>query len=93
MVASTSRFDKASSPQPEMRCTCDESLLCEVNGVLRTSGYSALTYLRCEVNDGVLTLTGNVPSFYLKQLAQHYAARTTGVKKIHNQVFVVDERS
>ncbi len=38
--------------------------------VLRSSGYLALRGLRCQVRDGIIFITGVVPSFYLKQVAQ-----------------------
>jgi hypothetical protein len=37
---------------------------------LGACGYPALRGVRCEYADGVLTLRGSVPSFYLKQVAQ-----------------------
>ena len=35
---------------------------------LRRSAYSELRNLSCDFSGGVLTLTGRVPSYYLKQL-------------------------
>ena len=40
--------------------------------------------------DGVLTLCGRVPTFYLKQVLQARLMDMEGVAKIHNQVKVVN---
>ena len=42
-----------------------------------------------EHHDGVLTVRGRVPSFYLKQLLQTVLKRVDGVERINNQVDVV----
>jgi len=42
-----------------------------------------------EFSDGVLTLRGRVPSFYLKQILQTWLRRLDGVEQIDNQVDVV----
>jgi len=43
--------------------------------------------------DGVLTLAGCVPTFYLKQILQTLLKNIDGVSRIDNQVEVVDIRS
>ena len=45
--------------------------------------------IECEYRDGVLTLRGRVPSFYLKQMAQTVLKEINGVERIDNQVDVV----
>ena len=40
--------------------------------------------------DGVLTLRGRVPTFYLKQMLQTHLLRLDGVARIRNQVDVVN---
>jgi hypothetical protein len=42
-----------------------------------------------EHRDGVLTVRGRVPTFYLKQLLQTILKRIDGVERINNQVDVV----
>jgi osmotically-inducible protein OsmY len=44
--------------------------------------------LECEVYDGVLILSGRVPSFFEKQVAQETLAGLAGVKRIINCVEV-----
>ncbi len=45
-----------------------------------------LAYTWC---DGVLTLRGRVPSYFLKQIAQAIAASVAGVAAVDNQLEVV----
>lgn len=88
MVSSMIRFDKAASPLPT-RDTCDDDRLQrEVSNHLQSSGYAALAGLECQVDRRKLTLYGSVPSYYLKQLAQHYAGRAKGLETIDNHVAV-----
>jgi osmotically-inducible protein OsmY len=54
---------------------------------LRECGYQSLANLSCEVTDGVVILSGVVPSFYLKQLAQE-TVRRAAVARIDNRVEV-----
>lgn len=56
---------------------------------LRRSGYPFLRSIKCEFRGGVTVLSGTVPTFYLKQLAQALAAHTPGVGQIENGVQVV----
>ena len=41
------------------------------------------------VNQGHVRLTGRVPSYYLKQLAQHITLQIEGVAGIHNELNVI----
>jgi osmotically-inducible protein OsmY len=55
---------------------------------LRESPYSAVRRLSCEFAGGVLTLRGNVASFFHKQVAQQSVAGLEGVDQVDNQVNV-----
>jgi osmotically-inducible protein OsmY len=55
---------------------------------LRRSGYPQLRSVQCEVRRGVARLTGTVPTFHLKQVAQELAAHTLGVWQVENRVQV-----
>jgi len=55
---------------------------------LRGNAYLALKYVSCECRDGVLTLRGCVPSYYLKQVAQAAVAAIDGVSRIKNEIEV-----
>ena len=50
--------------------------------------YRFATCVRCDFQDGVLVLTGNVPSTYLKQLALSHVATIDGVDRIENRIAV-----
>jgi osmotically-inducible protein OsmY len=45
--------------------------------------------LWCEFNEGQLYLRGQVPSFYLKQLAQEAVVGIEGVRQVVNDIEVV----
>jgi hypothetical protein len=45
--------------------------------------------VECEFADGVLTLRGRVPTFYLKQVLQARLSELDGVAEIRNHVDVV----
>lgn len=55
---------------------------------LQGSAYPSMRRLECEVYDGVLILSGRVPSFFEKQVAQETLAGLAGVKRIINCVEV-----
>jgi hypothetical protein len=55
---------------------------------LRRSGYLAMEHLSCAFRDGVLTLRGRLPSYYLKQIALAVVATVEGVERIDDQVEV-----
>src|SRR3954452_7424501 len=53
----------------------EDSLRELVLAMLHASGYQTLGELDCRVADGVIELSGSVPSFYLKQVAQAVVLR------------------
>ncbi len=55
---------------------------------LRRSGYPFLRSVKCEVHSGVMVLSGSVPTFHLKQMAQELASHTPGVRQIENRLHV-----
>ncbi|HEY2252076.1 MAG TPA: BON domain-containing protein, partial [Planctomycetaceae bacterium] len=55
---------------------------------LRESPYGAVRRLSCEFADGVLTLRGNVASFFHKQVAQQSVVGLEGVDQVDNQIEV-----
>jgi CheY-like chemotaxis protein len=56
---------------------------------LRSNPYLALKNVSCEGRDGVLTLRGCLPSYYLKQVAQSAVAGLDGVTRIDNRIEVL----
>lgn len=56
---------------------------------LSQSPYIELRSVSCSVREGVLTLLGSVPSYYLKQMAQNVVDCLPGVQGIENCLEVV----
>ena len=60
-----------------------------VESRLRRSGHLALRDIGCACREGVVTLRGCLPTYYLKQIAQHVVAEIEGVRGIINQIEVL----
>ncbi len=73
-----------------MRYPSSESPADSAQGILQESPYYSLRQLECRFDDGVLTVCGRVPSFYLKQLAQTALRDVNGVTRIDNRIEVVE---
>jgi osmotically-inducible protein OsmY len=58
-------------------------------GHLRRSGYLALRDIGCTCRAGVVTLRGCLPTYYLKQIAQHVVAELEDVCGIINHIEVL----
>ena len=67
----------------------DVRLAIRVEMVLRATGHRALCNAEVTVQERVVTLTGRVPSYFLKQLAQTAAGGVTGIERIQNDLAVV----
>lgn len=57
---------------------------------LEDSGYRVLSRVRCRFEAGILTLSGRVPSFYMKQVAQTLVMSLHSVQKVDNRLDVHD---
>lgn len=62
----------------------------EARMLLHQSPYPELWSATCEFHEGMLTLRGDVPSFFLKQVAQSIVFGVERVKSIDNRLVVVD---
>lgn len=58
------------------------------NECLRNSPYRPLRRILCECQGDVLRLTGSLPSYYHKQLAQQAVACVQGVSQVVNEIEV-----
>ena len=56
---------------------------------LRAHTHLSMQRIWCEFEEGRLLLQGQVPSFYLKQLAQTAVAKLDGVCQVVNEIEVV----
>jgi osmotically-inducible protein OsmY len=61
----------------------------EAHSRLRNSGHQELRLVSCDFHEGVLTLRGQVSSFYLKQVAQELIRRLDGAEEVNNHLEVV----
>lgn len=52
------------------------------------SPYLPLRQITCCFRDGVLSLRGRVPTYYLKQLAQTIGSSLEGVRQVSNELHV-----
>jgi len=59
---------------------------------LAATGYAALRNIRCEARDDVLILSGVVPSYYMKQVAQTVSGKVDGINQIDNRLEVRSPR-
>ena len=69
----------------------DRQLYNEVAYALASSKYTSIRRLSCSVSQGVVELSGTVPSFYLKQLAQAAIMQLSSEAMVRNLVQVSDE--
>jgi osmotically-inducible protein OsmY len=59
---------------------------------LRKNSFLALRNISCEFANGVLTLDGCLPSYYLKQVAQEIVSGVLGVAQVVNLIEVASTR-
>ena len=66
----------------------DTPLAAAVLGALDKTGYGWLRRIAVVAEGGVAVLRGNVPSFYLKQMAQETVMAVPGVEGVRNELQV-----
>ena len=64
------------------------ALQSQVRAALQTAGYRPLAGLDCRLTNGSIVLTGRVPSYYLKQVAQTVVLRLATAWRVDNCVNV-----
>lgn len=83
---------RLANPQPAQRAPSEAARMVRMaQNCLRASGYRALAKISCEYHEGVLILRGNVPTFYMKQVAQTQVKEMAGVQQVDNRLSVVQE--
>jgi osmotically-inducible protein OsmY len=87
MTTITSRLPIISPPSGNNRFQLLER---KVHEQLRQSGRSQLQSVVCFCDDDQCILTGRLPTFFLKQVAQAIVIRVDGVGKIDNRIEVID---
>lgn len=63
-----------------------------VIAALGKTGYTRLQRIEVVEESGVLVLRGQVPSFYLKQIAQNIVLAVPGIGEIRNELRVESDR-
>jgi osmotically-inducible protein OsmY len=63
-------------------------LVFEVELALRATGYPALRNLNIAVRDGVVSISGRVPSYYMIQMATAAATCVAGVREVRTEMDV-----
>ena len=81
-------FVRLDQPSPSRGSKRPGSVARRIQEELRRSPYSCIRQLQCDYHEGVVTLRGRVPSYYLKQLAQSIARRTDGVEEVADRIDV-----
>jgi osmotically-inducible protein OsmY len=74
---------------PDTTVTSPTRVLEGAESRLRSNGYLAMKNVSCDYRDGILTLRGCVPSYFLKQMAQTAVARLPGVERVVNDIVVI----
>ena len=65
------------------------TILSEIRAAFREEGYAELEDIQCQVDeDGLVELSGTVPSFYLKQVALTSTRRVDAVIGVRNRIHV-----
>ena len=84
MIQSIAAIPPVSSQGP-----FDQSVLSDARRRIHKSAYLPLRTLSCDYLQGVLVIRGEVPTYYLRQLAQTVVSTIEGVREIKNLVHVV----
>ena len=66
----------------------DQELTTRIRNFFRTQPFPNLRNLEVEVQRGLVTISGNLGTFYEKQLAIHSAHQAGGVKSLIDQIHV-----
>ena len=66
----------------------DRVLIETLRKTLKHSGYAELSNVYVEAHEGYVRLTGQLPNFYLKQVAQSLVHKIAGVELLRNDVVV-----
>lgn len=59
-----------------------------IQEVLRLAGYGSLRCIQVECAGDAVTLSGRVPTYYLKQLAQNVVLDVPGIDIVRNELHV-----
>lgn len=80
------QFEPSSSGLPERLDV--QALQAAIREDLCRAGYSQMRHLNLKCDGDVITISGHVPTYYLKQLVQTIALTTPGVGRVNIEVHV-----
>lgn len=80
------------NPNHEPGASSTPGMGASAEGRLRSCPYLAQRDVDCAYCEGVVTLRGHLPTYYLKQLAQAVVAEVDGVHAVDNQIEVLAPR-
>ena len=66
----------------------ERRLQSRILSALRSAGYAELWSVRCQVGEGVVVLSGVLPSYHLKQVAQHAILELNDPRVVQNLIEV-----
>jgi len=66
----------------------DRRLVAEIERATRAAGYASLRHLDVSACNACVVLSGVVPSYFMKQLAQEMAMRVANVQVVNNELEV-----
>ncbi|WP_252853550.1 BON domain-containing protein [Aeoliella straminimaris] len=65
-----------------------QTAITSLSSLLGDAVHPGLSGVSCQIDANMVVLRGEVPTFYLKQLAQETASRAAGVEKVNNEIEV-----
>lgn len=81
-----------SKVQEQQASEANDRFPAEIASQFAATGYADLQQIRGEAKDDVIVLTGTVPSYYLKQVAQTVARNMDGITHVENRLEVRSPR-
>ena len=87
------QFRRRYAPRTAERVSGASRIVEAVECCIRKSGYPSLVNVRFDYHEGVLVLRGELPSYYLKQVAQTAVSQVDGVQQVDNRIEVSSPRS
>lgn len=79
---------QTTGPKSDCACANTNDVAETAQQRLRECSYSSLRGVNCRYHEGVLVLTGVVPTFYMKQMAQTLMRNLDQVELIDNRIVV-----
>lgn len=77
------------SQRPTATPDGDDEVSRRVQALLADNSHLKNRSLGCSYHEGILVLSGHLPCYYHKQIAQNVAASVTGVEQVVNLIDVV----